>query len=197
MNQATLEAYLGRSLTSIEATNLTLYLKIARQNLGDLLCMDLCSNDDPRTFDTRAGYKTIFVDIFTEITEVKLNGTVTTDYSVRQWDRRSGGWYNSLVFDEAFVADDEVQISASWGFAEMPSDLNMVLANLFGLITKRNKFDGSIERKRVEDFEIVFNTDSDIDDEFYQKFSKTLSKYSNCEIANIQSGATGSDCDFC
>ena len=65
----------------------------------------------------------------------------------------------------------------------------MVLANLFDLITKRNKFDGTIASKRVEDFQINFNTDSDLDDEFYNKYSKILSKYSLCDIPNIQSGA--------
>lgn len=192
MTQPELEALLGRSLTSTEVTNLTLYLEIATSNLNDLLCTTTNEVTETRTFDTRKGYKTAFVGIVQNVTEVKLDDDVISsdDYSLRQWDKRTTDWYNSIVFDEVITAD-EITVTGTWGFAggTLPSDLNMVLANLFDLITKRNKFDGTISSKRVEDFQINFNTDSDLDDEFYNKYSKILSKYSLCDIPNIQSGA--------
>lgn len=192
MTQSELEALLGRSLTSTEVTNLTLYLEIATSNLNDLLCTTTNEVTETRTFDTRKGYKTAFVGIVQSVTEVKLddNAISSDDYSLRQWDKRTADWYNAIVFDDAITAD-EITVTGTWGFASgtLPNDLNMVLANLFDLITKRNKFDGTIASKRVEDFQINFNTDSDLDDEFYNKYSKILSKYSLCDIPNIQSGA--------
>lgn len=192
MTQSELEALLGRSLMSSEVTNLTLYLEIATSNLNDLLCTTTNEVTESRTFDTRNGYKTAFVGIVQSVTEIKLDDDVISNdgYSLRQWDKRTAGWYNAVVFDDAITAD-EITVTGTWGFASgtLPNDLNMVLAGLFDLITKLNKFDGTIASKRVEDFQINFNTNSDLDDEFYNKYSKILSKYSVCDITNIQSGA--------
>lgn len=191
MNQTTMASLLGRSLTPIESTNFNLYLKIARQSLDDLLCTNLCDDTDPRTFDARGGYSTVFTDIFTDVQSITVNGEAVTDYSVRQWDRRNGSWYNSVVFEDKLYEDDVVVVSASWGFSTMPSDLQLVLAQLFGLITKKNKFDSTITKKKVEDFEVWLNIDADLDDEFYRQYNKTISKYSLCTIGNIQQGSVG------
>ena len=190
MDQTTMSALLGRTLTSIEVTNFNLYLKIARQALDDLLCTNLCDDSDPRTFDAREGYSTVFTDIFTDIDEVSINGIVqdADTYSVRQWDRRNGSWYNSIVFDERLCDGDEVEVSASWGFSTMPSDLQLVLAQLFGLITKKNKFDSTVSSKQVEDFRVSINVDADLDDDFYRQYNKTISKYSLCSVGNITQG---------
>lgn len=193
MNQSTLEAALGRPLTPTEVTNLNLYLKIARQSLDELLCMTLCDKDDPKVYDAREGYSTVFVDIFTDVSEVKIDGTVIdpSKYSKRQWDRRNGGWYNSLVFETPFRSyDKEVEVSATWGFEQMPADLQFVLAGLFDLVTKKNKLDPSVQRKRVEDFDISFNVNVDLDSSFYTKYRTTIARYSICNIGNMQHGRT-------
>jgi hypothetical protein len=192
MNQSQLEGLLGRSLTPIEVTNLKTYLNIAKQSLDGLLCTNLCDQSVTRTFDAREGYSTVFTDIFTDIQEVKLNDEVTTDYSVRQWDRRNGSWYNSIVFENKLCEDDEVEVTASWGFSQMPSDLKLVWAQLFGLISKKNKQDGTVSSKQIEDFRVTFKTDADLDDEFYRQYDKTIAKYSLCSIGNIQHGETRS-----
>lgn len=190
MNKTEMAALLGRPLSSIEDTNFDLYLKISKQNLDELLCMRLCDDEVTKVYDARGGYSTVFTDIFTEIEEVKVNDEVvdTDKYSIRQWDRRSGSWYNSIVFTYRLSDDDEVSITADWGFESYPSDLKSVLAGLFGLISKKNKFDGTISSKQVEDFRISFNADADLDDEFYAKYNKTISKYGLCSIGNIQHG---------
>lgn len=191
MNKAKLAALLGRPLTPNEDANFSLYLNIATKSLEDLLCTTICDDSDPRVYDVREGYSTLFTDIFTDITEVKLDGTVieSSKYSVRQWDRRNGNWYNSIVFDSQFTSDDsEVEVSGSWGFSTMPSDLQAVLAGLFDLITKKNKLDPTVASKQVEDFRISLNTDVDLDTDFQSKYAHTLSKYSMCDIPNLQHG---------
>lgn len=190
MKEATIAALLGRTLTPIETTNFKTYLNIARESLDQLLCTSLCDESDPRAYEAREGYSTVFTDIFTDVDEVKLNGTVTTDYSVRQWDRRNANWYNSIVFEHRLCEDDEIEVSASWGFTKMPSDLQLVLAQLFGLITKNNKFDPTISSKQVEDFRVTVNTDVDLDDEFYKTYGRTIQKYSLCNKMGIIQGKT-------
>lgn len=190
MNQATVSALLERTLTPIEVTNFDLYFKIARESLDDLLCTNLCDKTYERTFDAREGYSTLFTDIFTDIQTVTLNGEAITDYSKRQWDRRNGSWYNSIVFDHKLCEDDEVVIEASWGFSKTPSDLQLIQAQLFGLITKKNKLDPTVSSKQTEDFRISFNVDADLDDEFYRQYNRTIAKYSLCSIGNIRHGKT-------
>lgn len=193
MKTETLVALLGRPLTPIEEQNKDLYIKIAKENLGTLICSDLCG-EDVRYFDARQGYRTVFVDIFTDVESVRINGNTVTNYSKRQWDRRSGSWYNSLVFDKKFRKDEEVEIEATWGFTKMPADLQQVLAQLFGLISKKNKFDSTIASKQVEDFRISFRADADLDADFYKNYGPTISKYSLCNIGNIKHGKANCKC---
>lgn len=183
-----MSALLGRPLSTFETENFDLYLKIARESLDDLLCMNLCIDEETRTYDTREGYSTVFTDVFQEIEEVKVNGTVVTNYSVRQWDRRNGSWFNSLVFDCPFKKSDEVEVTAIWGFYKMPADLQSLLAGLFDLVTKKNKFDRSIASKQVEDFRISFNTDVDVDTDFALAYRSTITKYSLCGVSQVLHG---------
>ena len=195
INKQELIALLGRPLTPVEDTNLDLYIDIATQSLEELICSPIEDVNETRVFDLREGYSTAFVDIFWNVTEVKVDGKVRSDYQVRQWNRRNGSWYNSLVFDCRFTdCDREIEVTADWGFtpnsgaSSLPADLQSVLAGLFAQITKKNKFDPTVASKQVEDFRISFRADVDLDDEFYKLYGKTISKYSLCDIPNLQHG---------
>ena len=197
MDKEEISALLGRPLTTVEDTNFDMYLNIATLSLEDLICSPVEPIEETRIFDTREGYKTAFTDIFLSVSEVKINDDVVSsdDYSIRQWDKRSASWYNSLVFDSDFDKDDTVEITAEWGFKEeasdddwgLPYDLQAVLAGLFGLITKKNKHDGSIQSKQVEDFRITLR-DVDLDEDFNRLYGSTISKYSLCNIPEFTSG---------
>jgi hypothetical protein len=189
MKQDKLSAFLGRPLTPIESSNFDLYLKLARESLEGMLCTVLCDTDDPKFYESRDGYSTVFTDIFTDIDEVKVDGDVIDPekYTVRQWDRRNATWFNSIVFDEK-LCGEEVEVSASWGFAKMPADLQYMLAGLFGLVTKKNTSDSSIQSKQVEDFRITFNADADASQEFADKYRSVIQKYSLCDVGNVQHG---------
>ena len=189
MDQAQIAKLLGRPLTSIEAENFELYLDIAKKSLEDYLCFDLCDTEPTRIFDARNGYSTVFMPPFTEIEEVKRNGDVVADYSVRQWDKRTGSWFNSIVFDNELCGDDEIEVTADWGFSSIPNDLQLVIARSFSLITKQNTFDTTIKSKRVEDFQITIDNTVDLDDAFYTTNKTTLNKYSLCAVGNIQHGS--------
>lgn len=197
MNAEEISALLGRPLTPVETTNFNLYIDIATQALEQLICTSLTAESgdaDSRVYDVRRGYSTVFIDVFTQVDEVKLDGEIipSEDYSVRQWDKRSGDWYNSIVFKRRMRAsDEEVEVSASWGFGIIPSDLKMVLANLFAQISVKNKYDPLITEKRVEDFWVKLKTDVDLDSNFARRFGSTLAKYSLCNVPFTRHGKTG------
>lgn len=111
---------LGRPLTSIEIANFELYIDIAEEALEELICTPITDVTETRTFDIREGYSTAFVDIFRTVSEVKIDGTIIdpSEYSLRQWNKRTGDWYNSIVFDNRFRHDQkEIEVTAEWGFA--------------------------------------------------------------------------------
>jgi len=191
MDKEQMSALLGRPLTPVEDANYKTYLKIARESLDSLLCMRLCDDEETRYYDVREGYRTVFTDVFTEVEEVKLDGKVVSpdNYSVRQWDRRNGSWYNAIVFDCRFSErDKEVEVTADWGFYSMPADLQAVLAGLFSQVTKKNTYDGTIASKQVEDYRISFRADADLDTDFMQKYGDTLAKYSICKVGYVKHG---------
>lgn len=191
MDKEQMSALLGRPLTPVEDANYKTYLKIARESLDSLLCMRLCDDEETRYYDVREGYRTVFTDVFTEVEEVKLDGKVVSsdNYSVRQWDRRNGSWYNAIVFDCRFSErDKEVEVTADWGFYSMPADLQAVLAGLFSQVTKKNTYDGTIASKQVEDYRISFRADADLDTDFMQKYGNTLAKYSICKVGYVKHG---------
>lgn len=196
MNQAKLAALLGRPLTQTEVDNLDLYLQIAKERLGDLICSDLCDQDN-RFYTIREGYETVFTDIFTDITSVKLDGEVFTDYEVYQNDRRNGQWFNSIVLNKCYSG--EVEIEADWGFGGMPVDVQLLLAKLFGLVGSMNTSNGNIKSKKVEDFSITFG-DTDVYDQFVTENHATIDKYSQCNVGYIRHGVLchhGYDCIRC
>lgn len=188
MTKSDIEKLLGRPLTTVEDTNFSLYLQIAQQSLSNFLCFDLLDATTTRIFDAREGYSTVFIPPFQTLTEVKVHGVARTDYSKRQWDRRTGTWFNSLVFP-SLLDDVEVEVTGTWGFGStIPADLQLVIARAFALITKQNKFDPTVTKKKVEDFDITLDNTVDLDDAFYQQNEATLSKYSLCGVGNISHG---------
>lgn len=189
MKKPEMIALLGRPLTSVEDTNFETYLNIATQQLEELLCITLCCDDGTRVYDANEGYRTVFADIFTEVTEVKVDGDVIDpeDYSVRQWDKRNARWYNSLVFANKFRRDTEVEITAEWGFSPMPSDLKSLLAGLFGLVSKKNSA-SLVSSKQVEDFRVSIRTDVTALNQLLTDNESTVKKYGMCDIRTIRSG---------
>lgn len=201
MTKEEMQALLGRPLTQIENENFDLYLDIALESLEYLTCLtfidDSSSGSDVRIYDTREGYSTVFTDIFTEVNSVKIGETLVDPdkYTVRQWDRRKGSWYNSIVFDRTMRKRDEyIEVDAVWGFETFPSDLQSVIAGLFAQITKKNKYDPTVQSKQNRDFRIAFKADVDLDDSFYNTYRRIINKYSICNIYNVQHGDVSCGC---
>lgn len=203
MTQQELEALLGRSLTPREQTNLNLYLEIAQENLESLLCtsLELQDGSDPeeqeRTYEPREGYKTIFTDVFTDVSSVEVNGQAV-DYYPAFWDKRNAGFYNSIVLSKR--TNKEVTITAIWGFPEWPSDLKQLIAQAFANVSEKYEVK-DVKSKRVEDFQVTYGDLSD-DEAFVKNNAVTINKYSQCKVGYIKHGKVCRshgvyDCGYC
>lgn len=186
---------LGRPLTSIEDSNFDTYLKIAKARLEELLCMDLCDDsDDERTYESRAAYRTLYVDPFKSITSVTIDGNATTDYTIKQFDKFNGSWYNIIEFDRKQTGK-LVVVDADWGFDSLPVDLQLLLAQLFAQGSVEQKVDNQVKSKKIGDFSVTYK-DGATFDEFVLAHSKTIDKYSNCQQGYIRHGRVLSVYDY-
>jgi len=188
MEQAKLEALLGRTLTAREVTNRKLYLNIAKQNLQDLLCIQMaCGNSmSAKTFSAREGYSTVFLDTFTEVAEVKVDGEVVTNYHLAFFDNRNSSFYNAIVFDTAFRSEMLIEVTASWGFETLPNDLSQLWAQMFAITSKKYST-GSVKSKKVEDFSITYGEATD-EQVFADQNALTIRKYSLCSVGYVLHG---------
>lgn len=187
MNKEKLSALIGRPLSSVEDANFKLYMDIAKEQLEGLICSSLCDDVETKTYLSREGYSTLFTDIFNEVESVKVDGKIVTNFEKYQWSKNHGEWFNSLVFDCAFSKPLKVEVTASWGFQSMPADLQLVLAGLFNLTATRMAFDPTIHSKRVEDFQVTYNS-VNVDEALLNQYQKILSKYSLCDIPYVRHG---------
>ena len=156
----------------------------ARMFLEELLCLDLSTDTEERTFTPREGMRTVFTGIFTNVNSVKVNGVEVTNYYKAFFDKRNGQFFNSIVFDCA--PNCEVVVDADWGFNTLPADLKRLLANADKLISQSYTVK-DIKSKQVEHFRVTYGDLSD-DEVFLKQNAVTINKYSMCNIPYVLSG---------
>lgn len=187
MKQEQLEALLSRPLTASEESNLKLYLDIAKSQLDALLCY-ASDEEDERTFESRQGYRSLFVGPFQEIDTITVDGEATTDYVVKQWDSRNGDWFNVIEFDDPMDCDDDIVVTGDWGFGDcMPNELKMVWAKLFQTVS--TPVDGRVKQKSIErGFSVTFN-DKTVYSQLLEDYGHIIHKYSLCQVGAIEHGS--------
>lgn len=80
-------------------------------------------------------------------------------------------------------------VLSSLSVSELPIDLKLVLARLFGCLSAENNAEIGVESKKVEDFDISYNQNiNNIYALTVQANSQTILKYAKC--CNIRSGRT-------
>lgn len=186
-------ALLGRSLTTVEDTNFDKYFDIATEHLEELLCCEIAKTAEDaepseRTFGTRDGYRTVWVDPFSSLTSVKINGDVvdTNAYTKKQNDSFNGSWFNIIEFSRRRYGEN-ITVEAVWGFATLPADLEMLLAQLFNQVSVDQKTDGQVKSKKIEDFSVTYK-DSVTLQEVLSGNAATIQKYSQCNQGVIRHG---------
>ena len=178
---------LGRSLSSLEDQNFDTYIKIATERLEDLLCMKICGDDSARVYQTRKGYRTLFVDPFKDIISITVDGDEVTDYVKKLNESYSGSWYNSIEFDDRMTGK-LVTVDADWGFTKVPTDLALLLSKLFAQGSVEQKSDNQVKSKKIEDFTVTYKDGSTFD-EFVSVNQATVDKYSLCHVGRIEHGS--------
>lgn len=195
LSQSELETLLGRDLSSREEDNLETYLDIAQAQLEELLCISISEEENKeRKFTARANYRTVYTDVFSSVSKVKVNGAEfnSNDYTAKLWDKSSADWYNSIVFDKRLADSYEVEVTADWGFSKLPSDLKLMLAQMFANTSKRYET-APVKSKKVEDFSITLDNSVDNMQKFLADNANLVKKYSLCNIDNVQIGETYAD----
>lgn len=167
---------LERPLTATEDANFDQYLEIAEKRLSNLLCFSLDKTEGTRIFDARAGFRTAFIDPFTAITSVKVNGHAMSTFHKKQNDSYQGDWFNSLEFDDPLYGG-RIEVEATWGFGtKLPADLAQVLAGLFGI--HETEVD-MVKSKKIEDFSITYKDGPRLD-ALVAAHIGTIQKYAQC-----------------
>lgn len=192
---------LGRSLTAAETTNFDLYLNIATGHLEELTCQEMAkqaedAEAEDRTFGTREGYRTVYVDIFTEVESVTVDGeAVDVDTFIKkQNDRFNGDWYNIVEFDRR-QRGKNIVVNAKWGFTAVPADLQMLLALLFAQVTIDQKTDNQVKSKKIEDFTVTYKDNASYQ-ELVNANSSVIDKYSQCNQGAIRHGRIFAFCNY-
>lgn len=181
LSQSQIAKLLGRPLTTLEKDNFSTYLDIALSEASTMLCFDLKDRaPGARTYDTRNGYRTVFIDPFTNITSVTIDEATITTFIKKQNDSYRGDWFNSLEFDDK-LNGDRITVTASWGFDSLPTDLSALIAGLFG-VASQDMLDRTVKSKRIEDFQVQYSEES-FRDMVVGKHVATIMKYSQCEKA--------------
>lgn len=187
LTKETTAKLLNRSLTTAETNNFSLYLQIATQRLEELLCFSLSQEAGERTFESRVNYRSVYIDPFTEINSITIDGTVYSgEYVTKQNDNLNASWFNIIEFEK--VRDGKnIVVDADWGFDSCPVDLQFLLAKIFAQISVEQKADDQVKSKKIEDFTVTFK-DKATFDEFVLANRSIIDKYSYCNQGNIQHG---------
>lgn len=180
---------LNRSLTESETSNFKLYLEIAVQRLEELLCMDLSSDAGARTYETRKNYRTVYVDPFTEVTSITLDGDEVDadDYTIKQNDKLNASWYNIIEFDRA-RSGGKIVVDADWGFGKCPSDLQLLLARLFAQYSLEQTQESNVKSKKIEDFTVTYKDSASSFDDLVSNNRAVIDKYGLCNQGYIRHG---------
>lgn len=190
LKEADVVKLLNRALTQAETDNFKMYLKIATQRLEELLCMNLTSGSEERTYEARKNYRTVYVDPFTDLTSVTIDGDVVDaeDYVTKQNDNLNASWYNIIEFDKV-RSGEKIVVDADWGFGSCPYDLQLLLAKLFALNSSEQTQEAQVKSKKIEDFSVTYKDSATFDDLALASKS-TIDKYGYCNQGYIRHGVT-------
>ena len=178
-------ALLGRPLTTVEDTNFDLYLEIAQNNVSDILCIDICRSGGERVFDRRQEFSTVFTGIFSQVNSVKVDGIEVLNFLPYFFNKRTGDFYNSIVFD-TIPHGTEITVDADWGFNKLPMDIRQLIAQAFAVASSAFQTK-DVKSKQIEDFRITYG-DLTSDEVFATTNARTIQKYSLCTVGDLTSG---------
>jgi len=192
LEQDDVSKLLNRTLTTAEVDSFDVYLQIATERLEQILGISLCDDGGSRIYPCRYGYSSLYIDPCTSVTTVEVDGVAVTDYVLRQNDRYNGEWYNVIEFTNKMTGS-LVDVTASWGFSELPQDLALFLAQAFNQVSVEQTADNQVKSKSIEGFNVTY-TDRKTFDEFIDANQVTISKYSQRNTGVVRHGYIRPNC---
>lgn len=195
MDKTMIAKLLGRPLTSSEDSNFEQYINYTISTLKNLLCWSPVCDEATAPYESRDGYRTLWTDPFTSITDVRVDGSAVTDYKLAFNGNFNYPFYNSVVFPQP-LGVQTVEITGTWGFEELPADLGSLVAEIFKMTGRVNtaNLSGNVKSKSVEDFSITHSDRSEMD-ALASNNSSIIAKYSNCQSAGQVSHSNVGGCD--
>lgn len=134
-----------------------------------------------RVYDVRAGHRTVFTDIFQDVTAVTVDGE-PAEYTPRMWDNRNATVFNSIVLDEQPCPGKELSVTAEW---IIPDDLADLISKLDAVIAASRHT--RVKSKKNEDFSVTFNDNTDVQ-QFLLDNAEVIARYSLKHVSQVQSG---------
>lgn len=185
LSKQSVEKLLGRTLTSNEASNFDQYIKTTFANLENLVCWTPICGSGERTYRGRPNYHTLWLEPFTKVKSVTIDGKEVTAFTPIFNDSYNSPIYNGIEFDYP-LGSDKVIVDATWGFNFPPADLGQLIGALFMLNTRLATEDPRVRSKSVEDFSLTYNNDGEFNS-LIKTYSNVIAKYSICS-SEIQHG---------
>lgn len=158
----------------------------ALETVEELTCLYLKAETAERTYSVRDGYSVVYLDPFTTITSVKVDGD-EIEYTPAFWDNQNATVRNSIIIDKE-KNYKEVTVSASW---VIPDDLQALIDKLDTFLATSKS--SRIKSKKVEDFSITLNDKTDME-QFADDNRALINKYSICNVINVTSGKVYDRC---
>lgn len=194
LDKSTIEKLLGRTLTSHEDSYKEQYINRTSATLENLLCWSpvMGGELEDAVYRSRNGYRTLWVDPFTEISTVKVDGVTVTDYTPAFNGKYTFPFFNSLEFDKVLTGQ-KVEVSATFGLEELPADLGELISEIFKMHSRvsANTLAGNVTEKRIEDFSVKYGTQTEYE-ALKGAHSAVIAKYSICGVGEVQHGEVDS-----
>lgn len=172
-------ALLGRPLSDYEDTSFDTLQASAISQLEQLLGAKLQVGEATYRYPVRRGYRLLFIDPFTELTSVEIDG-VTANAEPTLYENVNADWFNSLLFTKP-LAGGWVTVTANFGYGdELPLDLQRLIAALFGATSQPVDIasNGAISSESILNHSVSYsNSSADTLERFVAANKATLAYY--------------------
>lgn len=185
-----LEGLLGRTLST---DRFDAQLSIAIEQLESILGVRIGGSDDePRTYDSRKHYHSVFVDPFVgKPTVTTPAGTPLDVANIMCGDRYGDKWFNTIVMRDR-MDGSPIVVSASWGYgSELPEGVASLLAGVFDIVWSEEFTEnttGAVKSETVLSHSVSYDTTKTALEQFEAKNTALIAKYGRPVAGAVRHG---------
>lgn len=133
-----------------------------------------CDEESTRYYDGTKSYE-LFVDDFTDIEEVKIDGEVQ-DLDDLIFYPLNTPYHNSIYHKGAKWAKGHanIEITANWSSGELPYDVALVASNVVVSYLRKASIDGNLKKESIEGYSYELRSASEIDGDIQSALAPLL-----------------------